>query len=84
MSSRRHIESLVLPKRPTEGGRQARGPEQRKQAGEEGVVVAMAAAGGVWQAVGSRRCDRSGQGKEGAVADDGKQHRRTMQALKKI
>ncbi len=37
---------LVLPKRLTEGGRRARWPEQRKQAVEDGVVVAMAAAGG--------------------------------------
>ena len=46
-------------------------------------MVAMAAVGGGRQAVGSRWCDGSGQGKEGAVGDDGKQRRRAMQALKK-
>ena len=42
-------------------------------------MVTMAVAGGRRQAVGSKRCNGSGQGKEGAVADDGKQRRRATE-----
>ena len=38
--------------------------------------------GGGRQAVGSRRHDGSGQGKEGAVVDDSKQRRQVTQGLK--